>query len=124
MQQTVDTHKHAPAAAHKLKLLHKHECICTVCAQKDTHLNAHTPCTRMRTYSEQLLGIWSSKDALFWEQLWVSHPTLVTDGETGCKYQTLYKHCDTQKHPPTLTQTHTQAHTLTFLAFPPSLSLS
>ncbi len=62
------------------------------------------------THSAQLLGIWSSKDVLFWEQLWVSHPTLVTDGATGCKYQTLYKHGDTRKHTPTHTNTHTHTH--------------
>lgn len=50
--------------------------------------------------------LWSSKDVLFWERRRVSHPTLVTDGETGCKYQTLYKHGDDT--PPQ--QTHTLSH--------------
>lgn len=74
--------------------------------QKGTHLSTQT---LLHTHSAQLSGIWSSKDVLFWEQLWVSHPTLVTDGETGCKYQTLYKHCNTRTHP----LAHTYAHRLT-----------
>lgn len=72
------------------------------------YLYAHT-----HTYAHMhTWWIWSSKDVLFWEQLRVSHPTLVTDGETGCKYQTLYKHRNMLKHPRkhTNTYTHTDSH--------------
>lgn len=77
-------------------------------------LDAHTPLHAACTHSvHSSWGFGSSKDVLFWERCWVSHPSLVTDRETGCKYQTLHKEYDTPKY--TRTQIQTDTCTLTFL---------
>lgn len=94
------------------------------------HTHTHTLYThRADVYSAQLLGIWSSKDVLFWEQLQVSPAALVTAGGTGCANQTRYKRCNTSEYPPThhpsLTHTHRPELTLTallFLLIPRSIS--